>query len=64
MLFATHNGRTFRIEPDLPEVGFYLLVFEGDRCVEDHLQDDVDMCMRAAEQDFGVPRDAWVDEKR
>jgi hypothetical protein len=62
LLVATHNGRTVRIEPDFPEVGCYLLVFEGKTCVADHLQDTTEMCLRFAERQFGVPRDAWVDE--
>ena len=33
VLEAEHEGRVFRIEEDLREVGAYLLVYEDGRCV-------------------------------
>lgn len=32
---ATFGGFTFKIEEDLPNVGFYLCVFKHEKCVRD-----------------------------
>ena len=59
MLMATHNGSTFKIVPDKPEVGVYLYVYEGSRCVRDELQNDEETCKEIALEDYGVPKDIW-----
>ena len=56
MLEVTHDGRVFRIMVDLPEVGVYLLVYEGEVCTRDYLQSDVEACMRLALEEFEI---AW-----
>ncbi len=48
----------FVIELDR-HVGFYLYVFEGERCVYDYLQDTLEIVMDQAFEQFQVPRDAW-----
>ena len=47
------------IEPDLPDVGVYLYVYENGKCVRDFLQNDVLTCIEVAFQDYGVPRGKW-----
>lgn len=42
-----------------PMVGFYLYVFEGNKCIHDCLQDTLDLAMECAWEDFGVPKSAW-----
>ncbi|MGL4347925.1 MAG: hypothetical protein ACRCSV_00480 [Chlamydiales bacterium] len=42
-----------------PMVGFYLYVFEGDKCIHDYLQDTLDLAMECAWEDFGVPKRTW-----
>lgn len=59
MLIAKHGAKVFEIVKDLPDVGAYLYVYEDAKCVEDHLQDDIEMCIKLAFEDFGVPRHAW-----
>jgi hypothetical protein len=51
--------RYYEIKHD-PPVGFYLYVFERGRCVEDHLQDSLEIAIDSALEDYGVPKDAWV----
>ena len=51
-------GWRFEIERD-EAVGFYLHVFEGTRCVRDHLQDTLDAAMVQASEDYGVKRATW-----
>jgi len=58
-LVARFGNRRFEIVPDLPEVGVYLLVHEGGACIADHLQDSVEIRVRQAFNEFGVPIDAW-----
>jgi hypothetical protein len=44
-----------------PLVGFYLLVFEGETCVADYLQDTFEQALKQAETDFGIARQDWAD---
>ena len=50
--------RSYEIKHD-PLVGFYLYVFQGDRCVRDHLQDTLEIAMESALVDYDVPKDVW-----
>jgi hypothetical protein len=55
---ATYNGLRFEIEAD-STVGFYLYVFDGDKCTHDYLQDTLDFAKQYALDQFGVPLNAW-----
>lgn len=58
---ANHHAlksRHYEIKQD-SIVGFYLYVFEGDKCIHDYLQDTLETAMEYAWEDFGVQRDAW-----
>jgi hypothetical protein len=55
---ASHEGREFRIVFD-PTVGFYLYIFEGERCIRDYLQDTGDAAIQVSNDMFGVPLSAW-----
>lgn len=50
--------RHYKIKHD-PLAGFYLYVFEGERCVRDHLQDTLEIATETAFEGYGVPRNAW-----
>jgi hypothetical protein len=54
----TLKPRHFEIEDARP-AGFYIYVFEGDRCVRDDLQDTLEIAIESAFEDYGVPKDAW-----
>ena len=58
-LEAIYNGRRFRIEEDFPKVGFYLLIYQNERCVRDDLHNSVKDCMEIAMEDYGVPLINW-----
>lgn len=58
-LVAKINDRIFVIEPDLPDVGAYLRIYENGKDIADYLQDSVEACKDFALEDFGVPMDAW-----
>lgn len=52
------KSKHYEIKHD-PSVGFYLYVFDGDRCIDDYLQDTLELAMEYARDDFGVPKEAW-----
>lgn len=52
----------YRILLEVRAEGTYVNVFESEGArgpYRDWLQDDLEMAMRACEQDFGVTRDQW-----
>ena len=50
--------RRFMIEQD-EAAGFYLYVYEKDKCIRDYLQDTLDIAIDMAFEDFQVPRESW-----
>jgi hypothetical protein len=60
ILEATHGGRRFTIEED-STVGYYLYIFDEQRCSHDYLQDTLEVAKKFALEEFGVPEDAWGD---
>ena len=59
-LVATHGARRFEIVESTPEVGFYVYIYEGDRCTHDYLQDTLERAKSFAEEEFGVPAASWT----
>jgi len=59
---ATSGGFTFKIEENLPDVGFYLYVFKNGKCIRDDDQDTLQACKEVALEMYGVPMDAWREE--
>lgn len=59
VLEVEYEGRIFRIEEDYPEVGSYLYVFEGENCIKDYLQDNIEICKEVAFEEYKVPLDKW-----
>ncbi len=47
------------IEEDLPEVGFYLYIWQNGIGQFEYLQDTVDICKYQAFEEFGIPLDCW-----
>ncbi len=43
-----------------PSVGYYLYVYEGNRCTYDYLQDTFQQAVECAFEEFGVPKEAWI----
>lgn len=42
-----------------PAVGYYLYVFNDNKCTHDYLQDTLELAFDSAMEDFGVPKAAW-----
>jgi rhodanese-related sulfurtransferase len=55
---ATLENRKFKISY-LEGIGFYLYLFEGERCVNDYFQDSVELTKSFAEKEFGLPINSW-----
>ena len=60
-LRATHGGKRFRIEYGGEGIGYYLYVYDGDRCTHDYLQDTTAVAKAVAWEMFGVPAESWAD---
>jgi hypothetical protein len=45
---ANHKDKKFIIEESLPDVGFYLYVYDNDSCTHDDLQDTIEYCKEDA----------------
>jgi hypothetical protein len=58
-LRSVYNNKKFVIDEDIPEVGFYLYVYDGDKCVYDCLQDTIEICKEVAFEEFQVPLGSW-----
>ncbi len=58
-LESTLGSRKFRIEQDMPEIGWYLKVYENGKCIADHLQDNLEAVVQQAEEQYSVPSNSW-----
>ena len=56
------KAKTFVIKGDVA-AGFYIFVFQDGVCVQDYLQDTLEQAIEMAHDDFGVSKDAWVEEQ-
>ena len=56
---SMYGNKKFIIDEDLPEVGAYLYVYDGDKCVYDCLQDNIELCKEVAHEEYQVPLDSW-----
>ena len=50
--------RYFEIRYD-PFAGFYLFVFEDNKCIYDHLQDTLEIAIECAWEEYGVSKNKW-----
>lgn len=55
---AELGSRRFEIKHD-PLVGYYLYIFENEKCVRDHLEDTLNMAIATAREDYNVSEEAW-----
>lgn len=53
--------REFIIEEDLPDVGWYIYVFEKGKCIRDDLQDTLEIAKEVALEDYAVPVSSWTE---
>ncbi|QMU62224.1 MAG: hypothetical protein GKR92_11180 [Gammaproteobacteria bacterium] len=56
---AVIGGNKYVIKEDLPEVGWYLFVYENDICIKDYLQETLAIAKEQAQEDCSVPENAW-----
>lgn len=56
---AIIGNRRLEIEQDVPEVGWYLRIYENEKSVADHLQDSLEAVMQQAKDNYGVLEHQW-----
>jgi hypothetical protein len=63
---AVLSVREFIIEQDLPDVGYYLYVYENGKCIKDYLQNNLPKIMKQAEELYGIKSEMWkeIEEKK
>ena len=61
MKIAEYNRLRFEIVKDNSDVGYYLYVYDEDRCIADFLQNDEDTCKQVALEEYGVEPSSWRD---
>lgn len=62
-LTTNHNDNKFEIVEDLPEVGFYLYVYDRqNNCIADFSQNTKEMTKQFALEEFGVPLQSWKEQ--
>lgn len=59
LLVASHELRKFEIADAGKDLGFYLYVYQGEKCTHDYLQDTMPITQQFAFKKFGVPLNAW-----
>ena len=53
--------KTYRIIEDLPDVGYYILVFDvNGKNTHDFLQDSLEKAKEFCFEEFGIPIDSWT----
>jgi len=62
MKIAEYNRLRFEIVKDNSDVGYYLYVYDEDRCIADYLQNDEDTCKQVALEEYGVEPSSWRDK--
>jgi hypothetical protein len=58
-----NKGLRFLIEGEYPDIGAYLYIYEGDKCIRDEIQDTIEICKDVAFEDYKVPLDSWIEVK-
>jgi hypothetical protein len=60
-LISKFNDQTFEIINDLPEVGFYLYIYDRqNKCTDDYLQDTLEAIKEFAFEKYSVPLNSWT----
>ncbi|QCK16105.1 hypothetical protein [Mangrovivirga cuniculi] len=64
ILECKFGDKRFKIEEDLPDVGWYLYAYDlNDKCLADHLQDDFETIIDFAFEEYQIPKTNWIDSE-
>lgn len=64
ILECKFGDKRFKIEEDLPDVGWYLYVYDlNGKCIADHLQDDFETIIDFAFEEYQIPKTNWIDSE-
>ncbi len=56
---VTFDNYLFVLEQDLPDVGWYMKVYDNDTSIYDSLQDTKQAAIEVANQEYGCPINLW-----
>jgi len=57
------KDKFFKIEEDLPDVGWYLKVFDSKmNCIADHLQNDLNSIIEFGLEEYGIEKNIWTEK--
>ena len=63
VLECKSKDRFFKIEEDLPDVGWYLKVFDKNmNCIADHLQNDLNAIIEFCLDEYGIEKNKWTEK--
>jgi hypothetical protein len=63
ILQCKYKDNFFEIVEDLPNVGWYLRIFNKDmKCIADHLQNDFDSVTDFAFEEYGISKNSWIEK--
>lgn len=52
----------FKIEEDLPDIGWFLYVYDlNNKCIADYLQDNLESVVDFAFEEYQVPKNSWIE---
>ena len=58
------NDKFFKIEEDLPDVGWYLKVYDNNmNCISDHLQNDFETIIDFGLEEYGIQKNEWTEKR-
>ncbi len=64
ILECKFGDKRFKIEEDLPNVGFYLYVYDlKGNCIADYLQNDLKTTIDFAFEKYQIPKSHWIDRE-
>lgn len=64
VLECKSRDKRFRIEEDLPDVGWNLYVYDlNGKCIADHLQDNLETILDFAFEEYQIPKTNWIDSE-
>ncbi len=64
ILECKFGNKRFKIVEDLPDVGWHLQVYDlSNKCIADHLQDDLEKIIDFALDEYQIPKTNWINSE-
>jgi hypothetical protein len=59
MYQSSSSKYNFIIEEDTPETGWFLYVYENEKCIADYMQDSLELTKEFAFEEYEVAMNSW-----